>query len=153
MKKIILMVIAITSLFCTTFAQDGSPLVWKMKAGFLFAPQGVFTTEKPRGVVILPLMVGISFTDTKNTVNVLYNITITAVQAVYAHQFNNFGMYILANKSIVDRNAGYGCFAFTKGVADGRAVAFAEFGTTTQRWDPSFHLGVIIPLMWQIKKK
>jgi len=154
---IILLFVAVTaSLTTIAHAQNDTAIPkWQTKTGFIFAPQGVVIIEQVSQLftVKVPLNIGISFTDGKNTVNVLYNLTFNAGQVVYARSFQDFGFYMMANKSVVVKNAGYGCFAFTKKVADGKELAFCEFGSTTDRWNPQMHLGVIIPLMMDVKNK
>lgn len=140
-------------LFCVFFAQSQNSL--QIKAGLFFNPQGYinWNWQNPeKGFSgITPLFAVLQLKKGPNVFNAMYNLTYNNLQGVYWHGFTEkVGGYILLNKNIFAKK-GYASIGITREVADGRAIAFAEFGSTWNEWNPQTYIGVAIPMMFQIK--
>lgn len=140
-------------LFLCSFFSAQSQDTLQVKAGLFFNPQGLISYKNPSKAfsTITPLFAVLQFKKDHNVFNAMYNLTYNNLQGVYWHEFSpKIGGYLLLNKNIFVKR-GYASIGVTREVADGRAIAFAEFGSTWNEWNPQTYIGVAMPLMFRVK--
>lgn len=151
MKTIVLFAIATITLKNPAKAQDSLHI----NAGFLFAPQAGINLKKTDGVKgfdpFWRLHMTVSVSKKRWTGLVLFTLNTTAIAPVVAYQFSKeTGMYLIYSKRLLEEGSYLGA-GFTLAVAEGRASAFAEFGSSLVASSPALYIGVLMPLTIRIK--
>ncbi|MFZ3015827.1 MAG: hypothetical protein WA101_02380 [Minisyncoccia bacterium] len=154
MKKFIFFTICIFILLNAKTQNDSLESIGKLKinAGFMLNPQGSISLKDPSGgfKMSIPLFLIFSVGNENLSATPIFSLADNSIGGFIEYSFINSGIYLVGIKS-TKTSGSYLGIGFSIPVSNGKASAFIESGSSWEKWDPYFFMGVSIPFTFKVK--